>query len=85
MTLQTNLPSSAVPGPGGEPLPVWSDPSVDTATRVKALMAEMTLREKVAQLFGVWVGASAEGGEVAPHQHDMERSEERRVGKECPV
>ncbi|KRD36032.1 beta-glucosidase [Oerskovia sp. Root918] len=72
MTLQTNLPSSAVPGPGGETLPVWSDPSVDTATRVKALMAEMTLREKVAQLFGVWVGASAEGGEVAPHQHDME-------------
>ena len=53
-------------------LPVWSDPSVGTATRVKALMAEMTLREKVAQLFGVWVGASAEGGEVAPHQHDME-------------
>ncbi|MFF2620266.1 beta-xylosidase/alpha-l-arabinosidase [Oerskovia jenensis] len=53
-------------------LPTWSDPTVDTATRVKALMAEMTLREKVAQLFGVWVGASAEGGEVAPHQHDME-------------
>lgn len=62
MTLQTNQTD----------LPVWSDPSVDTATRVKALMAEMTLREKVAQLFGVWVGASAEGGEVAPHQHDME-------------
>ncbi|MFI1097230.1 glycoside hydrolase family 3 N-terminal domain-containing protein [Streptomyces sp. NPDC020917] len=32
----------------------------------------MTLQEKVAQLFGVWVGASAEGGEVAPHQHEME-------------
>ncbi|MFF3064586.1 beta-glucosidase [Oerskovia sp. NPDC057915] len=72
MTLQTNLPSSTMPGSGGETLPVWSDPSVGTATRVKALMAEMTLREKVAQLFGVWVGASAEGGEVAPHQHDME-------------
>ncbi|AWB89909.1 glycoside hydrolase family 3 N-terminal domain-containing protein [Salinibacterium hongtaonis] len=39
--------------------------------RVAALMAEMTLEEKVAQLYGVWVGASAEGGEVAPHQHDM--------------
>ena len=32
----------------------------------------MTLPEKVAQLFGVWVGASDEGGEVAPHQHEME-------------
>ncbi|MBY8878458.1 beta-glucosidase family protein [Actinacidiphila acidipaludis] len=32
----------------------------------------MTLQEKVAQLFGVWVGASGEGGEVAPHQHEME-------------
>ncbi|MFF4312962.1 beta-glucosidase [Streptomyces sp. NPDC001507] len=32
----------------------------------------MTLREKTAQLVGVWVGASDEGGEVAPHQHEME-------------
>ncbi|MEU0405834.1 glycoside hydrolase family 3 N-terminal domain-containing protein [Streptomyces sp. NPDC006197] len=32
----------------------------------------MTLEEKTAQLFGVWVGASDEGAEVAPHQHDME-------------
>ncbi|WP_433894761.1 beta-glucosidase family protein [Streptomyces sp. CA-111067] len=34
----------------------------------------MTLQEKTAQLFGVWVGASDEGGEVAPYQHDMEES-----------
>ncbi|WP_078891104.1 beta-glucosidase [Streptomyces sp. NRRL S-350] len=33
----------------------------------------MTLREKTAQLVGVWVGASDEGGEVAPHQHEMEQ------------
>ncbi|MFF2777162.1 beta-glucosidase [Streptomyces sp. NPDC058052] len=32
----------------------------------------MTLQEKTAQLHGVWVGASDEGAEVAPHQHDME-------------
>ncbi|WP_240981657.1 MULTISPECIES: glycoside hydrolase family 3 N-terminal domain-containing protein [unclassified Streptomyces] len=32
----------------------------------------MTLPEKIAQLFGVWVGASDDGAEVAPHQHDME-------------
>ncbi|MBM9508630.1 beta-glucosidase [Actinacidiphila acididurans] len=34
----------------------------------------MTLPEKVAQLFGVWVGASADGGEVAPYQHEMEEA-----------
>ncbi|WP_345702103.1 beta-glucosidase family protein [Kitasatospora terrestris] len=33
----------------------------------------MTLPEKLAQLVGVWVGASDEGGEVAPHQHEMEQ------------
>lgn len=40
--------------------------------RVAALIAEMTVAEKVAQLFGVWVGASADGEDVAPHQHDMD-------------
>ncbi|MGW4238219.1 beta-xylosidase/alpha-l-arabinosidase [Streptomyces sp. NPDC004749] len=33
----------------------------------------MTLEEKLAQLYGLWAGASAEGAEVAPHQHDMDR------------
>lgn len=36
---------------------------------VGALIAEMTLPEKLAQLVGVWVGAK-ESGEVAPHQHE---------------
>ena len=36
-----------------------------------ALMEHMTLEEKVAQLYGVWIAASSEGGDVAPHQHDM--------------
>ncbi|MFE9835532.1 beta-glucosidase [Streptomyces sp. NPDC005551] len=53
---------------------VWNDPDQDTDTRVSALIAAMTLEEKLAQLFGVWVGASDEGGEVAPHQHDMEEA-----------
>ncbi|MEE1752165.1 glycoside hydrolase family 3 N-terminal domain-containing protein [Streptomyces sp. SP18CS02] len=53
-------------------VPVWNDPAHDTGTRVSALIAAMTVEEKVAQLFGVWVGASDEGGEVAPYQHDME-------------
>ncbi|WP_329286927.1 beta-glucosidase family protein [Streptomyces sp. NBC_00691] len=50
----------------------WRDPALDPETRVNALIREMTLQEKIAQLFGVWVGASDEGAEVAPHQHDME-------------
>ncbi|MEU3183091.1 glycoside hydrolase family 3 N-terminal domain-containing protein [Streptomyces sp. NPDC006923] len=33
----------------------------------------MTLEEKLAQLYGLWAGASADGAEVAPHQHDMDR------------
>jgi beta-xylosidase len=54
--------------------PVWNDPARDVDTRVSALIDAMTLQEKIAQLYGVWVGASAEGGEVAPHQHEMEEA-----------
>ncbi|WP_189110736.1 beta-xylosidase/alpha-l-arabinosidase [Streptomyces camponoticapitis] len=32
----------------------------------------MTLEEKLAQLYGLWAGASTDGAEVAPHQHDMD-------------
>ncbi|HJP76258.1 MAG TPA: glycoside hydrolase family 3 N-terminal domain-containing protein [Pseudonocardiaceae bacterium] len=41
-----------------------------TEQRVEDLLAAMTLREKIAQLYGVWVGLD-EAGEVAPHQHDF--------------
>ncbi|MCF2434228.1 hypothetical protein LV779_02070 [Streptomyces thinghirensis] len=41
---------------------------------MSALIKAMTLEEKIAQLYGVWVGASDEGGDVAPHQHDMEEA-----------
>ncbi len=50
----------------------WRDPALGPEARADALIARMTLQEKAAQLYGVWVGASAEGGEVAPHQHEME-------------
>jgi beta-xylosidase len=50
----------------------WRDTARPVAERVDALIAEMSTQEKVAQLYGIWVGASAEGGDVAPHQHDME-------------
>ena len=53
--------------------PPWQDTSLDAGARADALVRAMTLPEKTAQLVGVWVGASDEGGEVAPHQHDMEQ------------
>jgi len=50
----------------------WQDASLPIDDRVAALMAEMTLEEKLAQLYGVWVGAADDGGgDVAPHQHDL--------------
>ena len=39
--------------------------------RVTALIAAMTLEEKVAQLTGVWISASNDGAEVAPNQNEM--------------
>lgn len=41
--------------------------------RVAALIAQMTLEEKLAQLVGVWLGSPA--GEVAPMQDAMQRGE----------
>lgn len=49
----------------------WQDPARPAAERVDALVAEFTLEEKIAQLYGVWVGASADGEDVAPNQHEM--------------
>ena len=52
--------------------PAWNDTVLPIPERVAALIAAMTVEEKIAQLIGVWVGASSEGSEVAPYQHDME-------------
>ncbi|PZG18456.1 glycoside hydrolase family 3 N-terminal domain-containing protein [Nonomuraea aridisoli] len=49
----------------------WRDPRLTPAERADALIPLMTLEEKVAQLVGLWVGADASGGGVAPHQTDM--------------
>ena len=51
--------------------PRWRDTSLSPAERAAALIPLLTLEEKVAQLAGVWVGASASGQGVAPHQADM--------------
>jgi beta-xylosidase len=51
---------------------VWHDTALPVSERVDALVSAMTLQEKTAQLYGVWVGAATDGGEVAPHQHDLD-------------
>lgn len=48
----------------------WRDPAIPLPERVAALIADMTLEEKLAQLVGVWVGID-EGDDVAPAQHDF--------------
>lgn len=55
-----------------ESVPPWRDTALTPEARADALIAAMTLREKTAQLVGVWVGANPDGDEVAPHQHEME-------------
>jgi beta-xylosidase len=49
----------------------WRDPAAPPAERVRDLLSRMTLREKIAQLYGVWVGVDAARGEVVPHQHEF--------------
>ncbi|HYQ67109.1 glycoside hydrolase family 3 N-terminal domain-containing protein [Actinophytocola sp.] len=51
----------------------WRDPARPAAERVADLVGRMTLREKLAQLYGVWLGQSSSDGEddVAPFQHDL--------------
>ncbi len=49
----------------------WRDPSAPTRERVSDLLAQLTTEEKIAQLYGVWVGVDAASGEVAPYQRDL--------------
>ncbi|WP_046730605.1 glycoside hydrolase family 3 N-terminal domain-containing protein [Streptomyces humi] len=49
----------------------WRDPALPVATRVDDLLSRMTLEEKTAQLYGVWVGAASDGDGVAPLQREM--------------
>ncbi|MFJ6741554.1 glycoside hydrolase family 3 N-terminal domain-containing protein [Streptomyces sp. NPDC091279] len=49
----------------------WRDPALPAAARVDDLLARMTLEEKTAQLYGVWVGADTDGDGVAPLQSEM--------------
>ncbi|HEY7595565.1 MAG TPA: glycoside hydrolase family 3 N-terminal domain-containing protein [Actinophytocola sp.] len=56
--------------PVGRVVPRWQDTTLPVSDRVDALLAEMTLAEKVGQLGSCWVGndmaEQAEGSRVAP-------------------
>ena len=43
----------------------------DAGREVDALISRMTLEQKTAQLVGAWLGANADGGDVAPRQHEL--------------
>ncbi|WAL68204.1 glycoside hydrolase family 3 C-terminal domain-containing protein [Amycolatopsis cynarae] len=46
----------------------WHDPSLSAGERAQALLAEMTLEEKIAQLGSAWPGNDDVSGNVAPMQ-----------------
>ena len=56
------------------PITVLRDPAADPDVRLDALIAEMTLVEKVAQLGSVWLGFDVVTGEVAPMQNVFSRN-----------
>ncbi|HTJ36210.1 MAG TPA: glycoside hydrolase family 3 N-terminal domain-containing protein [Dactylosporangium sp.] len=49
----------------------WRDSNLPIGERVADLMARMSLREKVAQMYGAWLNVDDTAGEVAPHQNDQ--------------
>jgi beta-xylosidase len=65
----TSRPRPTRPTPADLPAGPWRDLARPVAERVADLLARMTLEEKLAQLGSVWMGASADGGGVAPMQH----------------
>jgi beta-xylosidase len=57
-----------------QPAASWQDPNADGSTRLDALIAEMTLPEKLAQLGSVWLGFDTVTGDVAPMQDVFSRN-----------
>jgi beta-xylosidase len=49
----------------------WRDPARPVDERVDDLIGRMTLAEKIAQLYGVWVDAQTTAEDVAPLQHEL--------------
>ena len=59
-------PDPAAARPGVRSGQAWQDPTRPTSDRVEALLAEMTLEEKVAQLGSRWVGNDIPGAAMNP-------------------
>lgn len=57
----------------------WADPACPRDDRVEALLAEMTLEEKLAQLGSAWPGVERVSGNVAPMQDVFARHTEFAV------
>jgi beta-xylosidase len=57
-----------------QPVATWQAPDVDPSARLDALMAEMSLPEKLAQLGSIWLGFDVVTGEVAPMQNVFSRN-----------
>ncbi len=72
MTTHTDA-ASAETAPAEAGLQPWHDHRLTRSERAAALVAAMTIEEKAGQLVGLWVGADASGGDVAPHQSDMSK------------
>jgi beta-xylosidase len=53
---------------------IWQDPDLEASARLDALMAEMSLSEKLAQLGSIWLGFDVVTGEVAPMQNVFSRN-----------
>ncbi|MEU9283338.1 glycoside hydrolase family 3 N-terminal domain-containing protein [Streptomyces sp. NPDC048275] len=50
----------------------WQNPALPADVRAADLLARMTPREKIAQLYSVWLGSNeTPGGDVAPLQHAL--------------
>ncbi|WP_327728155.1 glycoside hydrolase family 3 C-terminal domain-containing protein [Streptomyces sp. NBC_00487] len=50
---------------------LWRDPALPAAARVDDLLSRMTLEEKCAQLYGVWVKSDSSGEDIAPDEQGM--------------
>jgi hypothetical protein len=51
----------------------WQDADLEASARLDALIAEMSLAEKLAQLGSVWLGFDVVTGEVAPFSVHTDR------------
>jgi beta-xylosidase len=49
----------------------WREASLPIADRVKDLLARMTLPEKLAQMYSVWLASPADGNDIAPMQGEF--------------